>query len=1247
MAIKITDLGPASLPLAGTEQLEIVQNGMSRRVAADDIAASAAGLDATFVTISANAILPNERVITAGTNVSLVDGGPNSTITINALTQNPFSTPLGILGDINTVTPPLSEAITVLLELRDLQDVNVVGTVGFNAVNDLQLRNSMRAGTIQFRRISGGATDYVATELGDGILILYSTDDLDGSDRYVSYRHQTGLERGRVGFDQGDWFTVKSLVHGGIVRIEGEESGGTARIMGWFDPDANVLLYYDNITKFITQPHGFQVKGDGVNAPTGGGTQNTSIPFINNSSAQAAIVGFVSSSDLQLASNVHGGHVTISGEDTATGATRIGFEMDPDGVTIFRYGDLSSVDGGVEFSAPDADTPFRITPLNAGVPVADFIDYNIDRDDWEIRGDVEFTDNPATSRTVTFNHDVIINGADRFIQAPLTIGNASNHGSTGSGDIYFVSDAGSNRGLFLGRQFFAQNLTDKGASQFGAVFDTSTSMTDPGLYDLRFNNATPASVTEIAIDDTGIGGHDFGDFWGAELVSGDKLFIKQVDDDTRWIIFTLTGSPVDQTGFWTMPVSVDSSGVLPVNTEEVNVEVILASVAPQASITFDLLTDINTGTPPTTENVTGNYRIRDAQNVNTLMELGYTNTEDLLLQNLMQGGEFAIEVTDTVGAVFTVFEANPVSGTIVLGDRTVQLAAGGRTFLIGDGFASPFELTLFHNDVATAFTASLADGGFEVNNDYNGGASLERVLSASDVMQGLNVVRYNFSTGTGGGDPGFGQVAFNNATPASITQADFDDLATNQINGEWLFPLLADGDLLTFRNEVTTSEVIILKVSGPAVDQTGFWEIPVTHVTGALPSNNADLRVTWQQLSEAAGGAGTVTASGSPLNNQIAVFTGPTDIDSNAGFTYDATKAILTGTVTRALEVHGPSFQIVVFDSNSAGDVLDHFDMNMQDNICFLQGTDDSAALTSAMLNMDVVTGVVRIGNAGGEIFTNNHLHIEDNFQIRLGDLAAGDVVIDWNSATPGLEIEGAASGQSVNWRDGMIHHFYGDDNVDRISLSVDSTANTAELTTNNINSLTIGEGGMAVRFSDAGGLDHGQLFHNGTEFQISTGSGDGEILLFREGAQRSLVTQSTVPNTSVSSAVILDNFNNALEVGFALMPTIEDNPAGLTMGAQHAGQTILMDDDSAFTVTIPASTNVNFPVGAITTLINANSAAVDMTLSDNATGTLFYLDGSSVTDIAGTATIGPGGVANIWRRSTTEWYLWGTGITP
>lgn len=49
-----------------------------------------APLDATFVTLSTNSELSNERVLTAGNGVALVDGGAGSTITLNILV-NPIT----------------------------------------------------------------------------------------------------------------------------------------------------------------------------------------------------------------------------------------------------------------------------------------------------------------------------------------------------------------------------------------------------------------------------------------------------------------------------------------------------------------------------------------------------------------------------------------------------------------------------------------------------------------------------------------------------------------------------------------------------------------------------------------------------------------------------------------------------------------------------------------------------------------------------------------------------------------------------------------------------------------------------------------------------------------------------------------------------------------------------------------------------------------------------------------------------
>src|SRR5690606_13246168 len=52
---------------------------------------NAAPADAQFVTLALNGNLSNERVLTAGTNISIVDGGANGNITVNVVNNPTFS----------------------------------------------------------------------------------------------------------------------------------------------------------------------------------------------------------------------------------------------------------------------------------------------------------------------------------------------------------------------------------------------------------------------------------------------------------------------------------------------------------------------------------------------------------------------------------------------------------------------------------------------------------------------------------------------------------------------------------------------------------------------------------------------------------------------------------------------------------------------------------------------------------------------------------------------------------------------------------------------------------------------------------------------------------------------------------------------------------------------------------------------------------------------------------------------------
>lgn len=117
------------------------------------------------------------------------------------------------------------------------------------------------------------------------------------------------------------------------------------------------------------------------------------------------------------------------------------------------------------------------------------------------------------------------------------------------------------------------DLTLVGAAGAGIAntytFDTTTTASDPGADGLRFNNATPASVTALYINDdaNGVDISSLIDF----LSPGDTLYIQETDTAANYILVTIT-SITDNTGWYTIVVTVDDSGTLPTNTGTVGID---------------------------------------------------------------------------------------------------------------------------------------------------------------------------------------------------------------------------------------------------------------------------------------------------------------------------------------------------------------------------------------------------------------------------------------------------------------------------------------------------------------------------------------------------------------------------------------------------------------------------------------------------------------------------------------------------
>lgn len=204
-----------------------------------------------------------------------------------------------------------------------------------------------------------------------------------------------------------------------------------------------------------------------------------------------------------------------------------------------------------------------------------FIRYHNDDNQWTIQGSTRVT---LFSGTDTFS----MGASMPLVMAPATaafvplrfntLGSARPTSALNAG--LFAVGTNGELGVWGVAGQVPHNLSFIAPNALVYQFDTDTNTaTIPGLNDWKMNNATPASVTEIAINDTMLTGGDFGTYWGANLTTGDKIFIKQQNDESRYIVLSVSGALIDGTGFWRIPVTVDDSGLVFSATETCSVQI--------------------------------------------------------------------------------------------------------------------------------------------------------------------------------------------------------------------------------------------------------------------------------------------------------------------------------------------------------------------------------------------------------------------------------------------------------------------------------------------------------------------------------------------------------------------------------------------------------------------------------------------------------------------------------------------------
>jgi hypothetical protein len=100
--------------------------------------------------------------------------------------------------------------------------------------------------------------------------------------------------------------------------------------------------------------------------------------------------------------------------------------------------------------------------------------------------------------------------------------------------------------------------------------DPATTASDPGSGDVRFNNATPASVTAVYIHEFNRAGSDTSNVF--EFIgSGTQMLFQQRLDASRFLRVQVNAAPTDNGAWWTLPVTILDSGLLPQTNTDVSI----------------------------------------------------------------------------------------------------------------------------------------------------------------------------------------------------------------------------------------------------------------------------------------------------------------------------------------------------------------------------------------------------------------------------------------------------------------------------------------------------------------------------------------------------------------------------------------------------------------------------------------------------------------------------------------------------
>ncbi len=428
-------------------------------------------------------------------------------------------------------------------------------------------------------------------------------------------------------------------------------------------------------------------------------------------------------------------------------------------------------------------------------------------------------------------------------------------------------------------------------------FDTTITAADPGNGDIRFNSATPASVTNLYIDDLQMTGAD-AHWWLSNLSDGDILTITGEVDQGDFLICSINGAPTDNTGWWTVPVTIIDSGTLPASNDSTKMTVQYLSKA-GAATAFSSLSDVDlTGQADNDmlHRVGGEWvdtagRLTWDGATMAIKDSGLTNaftmnhTGSALFVELDAVGGIQYEDgqgnhritlrTDVVGPGISLFgeadykaygtgnvnyaQLDVVSNVAALNTVNVsvnidsfKIQNEGNDKLIVDFANSQVNFTgLDIDDVDSIFsinqTAAKADvtgygQWWAADLSQTSNSPMFTTDGGFDInLSSLHEDPYRYDNTVSIAPPGAGNVRFNSLTPASIVTMAIDDATITGTDNAWTIDNLAIGDQIIIASETDAADYLVLVVDAAPTDNTSWWTVPVAVLHSGTIFTNTDV----------------------------------------------------------------------------------------------------------------------------------------------------------------------------------------------------------------------------------------------------------------------------------------------------------------------------------------------------------------------------------------------------------------------